>query len=81
MSLLELEHVNKRFGRDWRGRVALCDVSLELDAGELVVVWGLRRSGRSTLLRVSAGVEPADAGAVRFDGRELAGAAARGDAQ
>jgi len=73
LSLLELEHVSKRYGRDWRGCVALRDVSLELDAGELVVVWGLRRSGRSTLLRVAAGVEPADEGGVRFDGRELTG--------
>jgi ABC-type cobalamin/Fe3+-siderophores transport system ATPase subunit len=52
-------------------RMLLRDVSLQLDAGELVAVWGLRRSGRSTLLRIAAGVEPPDTGVVRFAGRDL----------
>jgi ABC-type sugar transport system ATPase subunit len=73
MSLLELRRVSKRYGRGMRERVALRDVSLQLDAGELVSVWGRRRSGRSTLLRVAAGVEAPDDGVVRFDGRELSG--------
>jgi putative ABC transport system ATP-binding protein len=73
MSLLELRHVGKRYGRGANQRVALADVSLEIEAGELVSVWGLRRSGRSTLLRVAAGVEPPDTGVVCFDGRDLSG--------
>lgn len=71
MSLLALEHVSRRYRRGAHVCAVLCDVSLQLDAGELVAVWGLRRSGRSTLLRVTAGIEPADAGVVRFAGREL----------
>ena len=34
-------------------------------------VWGMRRSGKSTLLRIAAGVVLPDAGAVRFEGRDL----------
>ncbi len=71
MTLLALEHVGRRHGRGAGERTVLRDVSLEVDVGELVAVWGLRRSGRSTLLRVAAGIEPADTGAVRFAGREL----------
>jgi ABC-type multidrug transport system ATPase subunit len=71
MSLLELEGVSRRHGRGAGEREVLRDVSLALDAGELVAVWGARRSGRSTLLRVAAGIEPADAGVVRFAGRAL----------
>lgn len=71
MSLLELDHVSKFYGRGARTRVALREVSFELDAGELVAVWGMRRSGRSTLLRVAAGVQPPDIGAVRFRGGDL----------
>jgi ABC-type multidrug transport system ATPase subunit len=71
MTLLELEHVSKRYGRGSHERVALRDVSLEIDSGELIAVWGLRRSGRSTLLRVAAGVEPPDKGVVRFTGGDL----------
>ncbi|HTC58552.1 MAG TPA: ATP-binding cassette domain-containing protein [Solirubrobacteraceae bacterium] len=72
MSLLELEAVHKRHDEETAGRTVLRDVSLQADAGELVVIWGLRRSGRSTLLRVAAGIEPPDAGVVRFDGHNLA---------
>jgi ABC-type sugar transport system ATPase subunit len=73
MALLELEHVSKRFGRGTAERIALHDVSLELDSGELVGVWGRRRSGRSTLLRVAAGIERPDEGIVRLHVRDPAG--------
>ncbi len=72
MSLLALEHVSRRYRSGAHERVVLDDVSLSLEAGELLAVWGLRRSGRSTLLRVAAGIEPPDAGVVRFDGKDLA---------
>jgi ABC-type multidrug transport system ATPase subunit len=72
MSLLELAHATKRFTSGQRETVALRDVSLELDAGDCVAVYGLRRSGRTTLLRVAAGILPLDEGAARFDGRDLA---------
>jgi len=76
MSLLELERVTKRYGPGAPERSVLREVCFELSAGELVAVWGMRRSGRSTLLRVAAGVTPPDGGVVRFDGRELRGRAA-----
>ena len=66
--LLELEGVTRR---DAHERVVLREVSLALRAGELVGVWGMRRSGRSTLLRIAAGVQAPDAGVVRYGGREL----------
>ena len=72
MSLLTLEHVSKHYKRGLRERTALHDVSLEVDHGELVAVWGLRGSGRSTLLRIAAGVEAPDSGSVRFAGCDLA---------
>jgi ABC-type multidrug transport system ATPase subunit len=71
MSLLELDAVGKRYEGDCGARAVLRCVSLRVDPGELAVVWGLRRSGRSTLLRIAAGIEPPDAGTVRFDGRDL----------
>ncbi len=72
MSLLALEGVGKRYSGAAGGRAVLCDVSLQLDVGELAVVWGLKGSGRSTLLRVAAGIEAPDSGTVRFEGRDLA---------
>ncbi|MGB2711993.1 MAG: ATP-binding cassette domain-containing protein, partial [Conexibacter sp.] len=72
MPLLAFEHVSKRY-RDLGGRevVVLDRVCFEIDSGDSAGVWGLRRSGKSTLLRIAAGLEPPDAGVVRFDGRDL----------
>jgi ABC-type lipoprotein export system ATPase subunit len=72
MSLLELQGVAKRYREGQLERVVLHDVSLAINRGELTVVWGLRGCGRSTLLRIAAGIELPDEGVVRFDGRDLA---------
>jgi ABC-type sugar transport system ATPase subunit len=69
--MLELAGVRKRYGRGKLERVALRDVSFELSDGELVAVWGRRNSGRSTLLRIAAGLEAPDQGSVSLDGRDL----------
>lgn len=71
MSLLELRGVSKCHSRGSRRIEILREVSLEIDAGEFVAVWGLRRSGRSTLLAIAAGVDQPDAGAVLFAGKDL----------
>jgi ABC-type lipoprotein export system ATPase subunit len=71
MSLLELRNISKYHSRGPRRIEILRDVSLEIDAGEFVAVWGLRRSGRSTLLAVAAGVDQPDAGTVLFAGEDL----------
>jgi ABC-type multidrug transport system ATPase subunit len=71
MSLLALEHVGKRYGSGVQSRTALRDVSFAIEPGELVVIWGRRRSGRSTLLRVAAGIERPDTGFVRLDGHDV----------
>jgi putative ABC transport system ATP-binding protein len=79
MSLLRLDAVSKRYTHGHRRRVALHDVSLSLEAGELVAVWGSAGSGRTTLLRVASGLERPDAGRVWFDGVEV-GVAGRAEA-
>jgi putative ABC transport system ATP-binding protein len=71
MVLLELAGVGKRYGRGQLERVALRDVCFELSAGELLAIWGRRNSGRSTLLRIAAGLEAPDRGVVSLRGRDL----------
>ena len=71
MSTLELRKVSKRSREAKRERIVLRDVTLELRSGELVSVWGTRRSGRTTLLRIAAGIEAPGSGEVRFEGRSL----------
>jgi putative ABC transport system ATP-binding protein len=70
--LLALDGVCKTFRRgDLRVRV-LRDVSLRVDGGEVVGVVGTRGQGKSTLLRLAAGLERPDEGRVLFDGEDLA---------
>ena len=66
MTLLALRGVSVRHPT----ATALADVSLEVLAGELVIVWGPARSGRTTLLEVAAGLRAPDSGTVAFDSCE-----------
>mgnify|MGYP000120849058 CR=1 FL=1 len=54
----------------WAGRLA--DVSFTVRAGEVLGVFGLRGSGRTTLARALFGLEPILRGTVRVEGRPVA---------
>jgi ABC-type lipoprotein export system ATPase subunit len=72
MPLLSLDGVAKRYARGYREIAALSDISLDVERGDFVAIWGASRSGKTTLLRVAAGIEPPDAGSVTYDDRDLA---------
>lgn len=70
-ALLCLDRVSKTY---WRGRheiVALDGVSFEIDPGEFAAIFGRRAEGKSTLLRIAAGLDAPDSGTVRLAGRDL----------
>jgi ABC-type lipoprotein export system ATPase subunit len=79
--LLSLENVSKSY---WRGpsevRV-LNDACLQIEAGDFIGVWGRRGVGKTTLLRITAGLETPDRGTVRFAGEDLATLPERGHAR
>ncbi len=66
-SLLHVERVDKRFG----GVHAVDGVSLQLAAGEFAALIGPNGAGKSTLFALIAGQQRADAGRVRFAGRDV----------
>ena len=68
--LLSLRGVSKSFVRGGRRLPVLAGVSLKVAPGEIVAVEGSRYSGKTTLLRVAAGMTRPDQGEVRFGGRE-----------
>jgi len=57
---------------DPRGRALLGNVRFTLGAGQLLVIVGPSASGKSTLLRLLAGVWKPQAGAIRLDGANIA---------
>ena len=63
---IEIKDVNKLFG-DF---VALQDVSLNIPTGQLTALLGPSGGGKSTLLRIIAGLESADSGTVCIEGNE-----------
>ncbi|WP_019533758.1 sulfate/molybdate ABC transporter ATP-binding protein [Paenibacillus ginsengihumi] len=59
------EHLTKSFGRFQATR----DVSFEVESGKLVGLLGPSGGGKTTILRMLAGLEEPDSGVIRFDGR------------
>jgi ABC-type multidrug transport system ATPase subunit len=71
--LLSFLNVSKRYPDGSREIMVLDRVSLQIDAGVSVGVYGPRRAGKSTLLRLAAGIALPDSGTIHFDGRDVAG--------
>ncbi|KRE95657.1 sulfate ABC transporter ATP-binding protein [Nocardioides sp. Soil774] len=63
---IEVRNLNKRFG-DF---VALDDVTVSLPSGQLTALLGPSGGGKSTLLRIIAGLDSADSGTVAIEGTE-----------
>jgi sulfate/thiosulfate transport system ATP-binding protein len=70
---IEVRNVSKSFG-DFH---ALDDVSVDIESGQLTAVLGPSGGGKSTLLRIIAGLETADSGTVLIDGQDVTNIAAR----
>jgi multiple sugar transport system ATP-binding protein len=68
MTTIELDTIRKDFGDDI---VAVDDVSLTIEDGELVVLVGPSGSGKSTTLRCIAGLENPTSGDILIDGRRV----------
>jgi iron(III) transport system ATP-binding protein len=66
---LQVERLTLRYGR----LIALEDVSIDVRPGEVLCLLGPSGSGKSSLLRVIAGLERPSGGRVLIDGREVAG--------
>ena len=65
--LLELDNVRKAFG----GLVAVDNISLAIDAGEMLGLIGPNGSGKTTVLNLISGALSSDSGEIRFKGRPI----------
>jgi putative spermidine/putrescine transport system ATP-binding protein len=67
MSKVTLQNVTKRFDET----VAVDDVSLTIDDGEVMGIVGPSGCGKTTTLRLVAGFETASDGAIKYDGDDV----------
>src|SRR5919109_2677086 len=71
MTRLELNNLSKNF----KTGPVFKDVSLSVEAGEIVVVFGPSGTGKTVLLRLVAGVQEPDSGTIVIDGEDVTEAA------
>lgn len=64
---LSLKNISKRFG----AIVALDDVSLEVNRGEVLALLGDNGAGKSTLVKCISGVHPIDSGVIELGGEPV----------
>ena len=67
MAHISLDHVVKRYG----AKTALSDVSLEIKDGEFFVLLGPTGAGKTTALRLIAGLDKPDGGAISIGGHDV----------
>jgi len=72
VAFIEIDRVALRYGGD-DGTLAVEDCSLKVEKGAFVALVGPSGCGKSSLLKVVSGLEPASAGSVVLDGREVRG--------
>jgi simple sugar transport system ATP-binding protein len=64
---LRVEHIAKRFG----AVVALRDVSLHVEHGQVLALVGDNGAGKSTLIKILTGFQRPDSGRIMIDGKEV----------
>ncbi len=70
---VSLRNVSKRFGET----VVLSDINFDVADGEIAVLLGASGSGKTTILRIIAGLETPDDGTVALHGRDVTALPAR----
>ncbi len=74
MALVALKNVTKTYPASTGGGspvVAIDDVTLEVEAGDVYGIIGYSGAGKSTLVRLVNALEPATSGSIEVDGREI----------
>lgn len=70
MSICRLEHIEKKY-RNGEEIEPLCDINLEVDRGEFIMIEGPSGTGKSTLLYVIGTLLQADSGELYIDGQNV----------
>ncbi|MGF1521879.1 MAG: DevA family ABC transporter ATP-binding protein [Leptolyngbyaceae cyanobacterium] len=72
--VISISHLNHYFGRGELRKQVLFDLTLKIDAGEVVILTGPSGSGKTTLLTLIGGLRSAQEGSLKVLGQEIRGA-------
>ncbi|MCP9840986.1 ABC transporter ATP-binding protein [Synechococcus sp. J7-Johnson] len=70
---LSVSGVSKTFGDGRHAKLVLDDINLSIDSGEFVALVGSSGSGKSTVMRLIAGLERPSTGVIAMDGKPVRG--------
>jgi NitT/TauT family transport system ATP-binding protein len=70
---LQVDNVSKRFGSGSASKLVLENISFDLHAGEFLALVGSSGSGKSTVMRLIAGLDRPSAGVISIDGVPVRG--------
>lgn len=71
MSMVAVKHVSKTFGSGHTAVKAVDDVSLDINAGDIILIMGPSGSGKTTLLSMIGTLMRASSGSVSLSGKNL----------
>ncbi len=69
--MIKIENVSKKYGEGESAFSVLNNLSLEINDGEIVIIYGKSGSGKSTILNILSGIDLPDSGSVIFDGIDI----------
>ncbi|MTJ11917.1 ATP-binding cassette domain-containing protein [Anabaena sp. UHCC 0187] len=72
--VISIKNINHYYGKGSLRKQILFDISLEIYAGEIVIMTGPSGSGKTTLLSLIGGLRSVQEGSLKFLGEELCGA-------
>lgn len=67
IDVITLEHITKTYGKGENATIALQDVSLKIEAGEMLAIMGSSGSGKSTLLNMIGCMDQFDEGEYYYE--------------
>lgn len=76
LPVIEIQNLDHDFGHGALRKQVLFDISLDINAGEIIIMTGPSGSGKTTLLTLAGGLRSAQSGSLKILGQELCGASA-----
>lgn len=74
LPVIEIQNLDHYFGHGALRKQVLFDISLDINAGEIIIMTGPSGSGKTTLLTLAGGLRSAQSGSLKILGQELCGA-------